>query len=131
MAEVIVLNEMKIQEGLIGLKKIKLSTRHEIMRRLLRGKEYMDANFMKDPKISEVAQIAMMAEHFFFRNFKQAFNISPYQYILSRKIEYARELILKNEQNIGQIALFTGFSDIHTFSKAFKRQVGISPSMIK
>jgi AraC family transcriptional regulator len=130
LAEKIICQELGIRDALTGLNKVKQSTRDEIMRRLLLGKEYMDAYFMDDPKISDVAKNALMAEYFFFKTFKQAFQITPYQYMLNRKIEFATELIKKNELNIGQIAESTGFPDIYTFSKAYKRKVGISPSMV-
>lgn len=130
LSEKIICQELGIRNALTGLNKVKQSTRNEIMRRLLLGKEYMDAYFIDDPKIADVAKNAQMQEHFFFRTFKQAFQITPYQYMLNRKIEFATELIKRKELNIGQIAESTGFQDIHTFSKAYKRKVGISPSMV-
>jgi AraC family transcriptional regulator len=130
LAEKIICQEFGIRNASTGLNKVKQSTRDEIMKRLLLGKEYMDAHFIDDPRIADVAKNAQMQEHFFFRTFKQAFHITPYQYILDRKIEFATELIKRKELNIGQIAESTGFQDIYTFSKAYKRKVGISPSMV-
>jgi AraC family transcriptional regulator len=130
LAEKIICQELGIRGALTSLDRVKQSTRDEIMRRLLLGKEYMDAYFIDDPKIADVAKHAMMSEHFFFKTFKQAFQITPYQYMLNRRIEVATELIMQNELNISQIAESTGFVDIYTFSKAYKRKVGISPSMI-
>jgi AraC family transcriptional regulator len=131
LAEKIIYQELGIRDALSGLNKVKQSTRNEIIRRLLLGKEYMDAYFIDDPKISDVAKRSLMSEHFFYKAFKQAFQITPYQYMLDRKIEFATELIKKKELNIGQIAESTGFPDIFTFSKAYKRKVGISPSTLK
>jgi AraC family transcriptional regulator len=130
-AEKIICQELGIRDALTGLNKVKKSTADETMRRLLLGKEFMDAYFNDDPKIADVAKQAMMSEHFFFKSFKQAFQITPYQYILNRKIEVATELIRQKELNISQIAMSTGFPDVQTFSKAYKRKVGISPSMVR
>lgn len=130
LAEKIICQELGIRDALTSLNKVKQSTRDEIMRRLLLAREYMDAYFMHNPKISDVAKNALMAEYFFFKTFKQAFQITPYQYMLNKKIEFATELIKKNELNIGQIAKSTGFPDIYTFSKAYKKKVGISPSKV-
>ncbi|OQP65524.1 hypothetical protein A3860_17825 [Niastella vici] len=130
LAEKIICQELGIRNALTGLNKVKQSTRNEIMKRLLLGKEYMDAYFIDDPKIADVAKNAQMQEHFFFKTFKQAFRITPYQYMLNRKIEVATELIRQKKLNISQIALSTGFPDVYTFSKAYKRKVGVPPSMV-
>jgi AraC family transcriptional regulator len=130
LAEKIICQELDIRDALSGLNKVKKSTADETIRRLLLGKEFMDAYFNDDPKIADVAKHAMMSQHFFFKTFKQAFRITPYQYILNRKIEVATELIRQKKLNISQIALSTGFPDVYTFSKAYKRKVGISPSTV-
>ena len=128
LAEAIVLNEKTIRVSLNGLRSVRHTTRNEIMKRLLIGKEYMDANFTRNPKIADIASLAFMSEFFFYRNFKLAFRTTPYQYILDRKIGLARELMRDEKMGFAQIAESCGFSDIFTFSKAFKRKCGFAPS---
>jgi AraC-like DNA-binding protein len=128
LAEAIVVNEKNIRVSLSGLRSVRYATRNEIMKRLLIGKEYMDANFTKNPKIADIASLAFMSEFFFYRNFKLAFRTTPYQYILDKKIALAKELIHDEEMGFSEIAELCGFPDIFTFSKAFKRKCGFAPS---
>lgn len=128
LAEQIIYHEQGMQSALARLDSVKTATRIELMRRLLLGKEFMDASFVMNPKIADVARQAMMSEYFFYRTFKLAFHCSPYQYMLNRRIESAKELLIANRLNISEIAASTGFPDLSTFSKAFKRKVGVSPS---
>jgi AraC family transcriptional regulator len=128
LAEAIVVNEKNIRVSLSGLRSVRHATRNEIMRRLLIGKDYMDANFTKNPKIADIASLAFMSEFFFYRNFKLAFRTTPYQYILDKKIALAKELIHDEEMGFSEIAELCGFPDIFTFSKAFKRKCGFAPS---
>lgn len=71
-----------------------------------------------------------MSEFHFFRSFKQAFSISPYQYVLKKKLEPARSLLLERKLPINKIAACCNFADLPAFSKAFKRQYGQSPSQL-
>ncbi len=131
LTEAIVLNEKNIKFSLNGLNTVRNTTRKEIMKRLLIGKDYIDTYFMDDPKIREIAKFAFMSEFLFFRNFKLAFRTTPYQYILEKKIELAKELMHNEKMTLGEIATSSGFPDIYTFSKAFKRKYGFSPSKIR
>lgn len=131
LAEAIVVNEKNIRVSLSGLRSVRHATRNEIMKRLLIGKEYMDVNFTKNPKIADIASFAFMSEFFFYRNFKLAFRTTPYQYILDKKIALAKELIHDEELGFAEIAELCGFPDIFTFSKAFKRKCGFAPSASK
>lgn len=130
-AEKIVLQNLNIQSALNRLDGVKLSTRNEIMKRLLLAKEYIDTYYTSDPMIPEIAKCSLMSEFFFFRAFKKAFHTTPYQYILDRKIERAKELMEHRNLNLSEIAVTSGFPDMDTFSKAFKRKYGISPSFAK
>jgi AraC family transcriptional regulator len=128
LAEAIVLNEKNIRVSLSGLRAVRHTTKKEIMKRLLIGKEYMDSNFTSNPKIADIASFAFMSEFFFYRNFKLAFRTTPYQYILDKKIGLAKELMRNEKMGFAEIAELCGFPDIFTFSKAFKRKCGFSPS---
>jgi AraC family transcriptional regulator len=128
LAEAIVLNEKNIRVSLSGLRAVRHTTKNEIMKRLLVGREYIDANFTNNPKIADIASFAFMSEFFFYRNFKLAFRTTPYQYILDRKIGLAKELMHDEKMGFAEIAELCGFPDIFTFSKAFKRKCGFAPS---
>jgi AraC family transcriptional regulator len=62
----------------------------------------------------------------FSRLFKNTLGISPYQFVLQLKIEYAKRLI-KQRQPIGDVAHKLGFTDSAHFCNAFKKITGQSP----
>jgi AraC family transcriptional regulator len=124
----IVLNEKNMRSWLSGLHAVRHTTKNEIMKRLLIGKEYIDSNFTNNHKIADIASLAFMSEFFFYRNFKLAFRTTPYQYILDKKIALAKELMHDEKMSLAEIAESCGFPDIFTFSKAFKRKCGFAPS---
>jgi AraC-like DNA-binding protein len=128
LVEKIIYHEYGNYMALNGIRSVRIETRKEILRRLNTAKQYMDDGFLSIDEISQVAKICIMSEFHFFRSFRQAFNSTPYQYILNKRLELAKELLQKGEMSITQIAGYCNFPDVFTFSKAFKRQFNCAPS---
>jgi len=118
----------------LALKDLKLSrpsTKKEVLQRLQRAKEYIDANFLKVKDIKEIADHCAMSEYHFFRRFKEVYKKTPYQYITEQKMHLAKYLLLGSKHSISEIAFSCDFPDVFTFSKAFKKFYGVSPSQMK
>lgn len=62
------------------------------------------------------------------RKFKAAFNDTPYQYLLSKRLEYAKTLLLTSKLPVKTIAYMFTFSDENYFNYYFKKKVGLSPT---
>ncbi len=77
--------------------------------------------------IDEMAKYAEMSKYHFIREFKKAVGITPWQYILQRKITQAKELLHNRDKTIKQIAYETGFGNPDYFSTTFKKFTGCKP----
>lgn len=110
------------------IKTAKSSTRKELYRRLLFGKSYLDDHVFMPIEMNKVAQECCMSEYRFYRLFKQAFNSSPYHYLLRKRIEKSLEL-KKLNLSWTEIANLLNFSDLAAFSHAFKKVKGVHPSV--
>jgi AraC-like DNA-binding protein len=58
---------------------------------------------------------------------RNAFGCTPAEFIRSRRLKYAAELLKKTEYSVGSIADKCGIGDYNYFSKLFKRSFGMSP----
>ena len=125
--ELIILQEKGNSLALNGLRSVKPSTRIETLSRLSRGKAYMDECCLQNPEMTEVAKVSNMSAFHFFRSFKQAFGVTPYRYLLNNRLEFSKSL-LRKKIPVKEIAKMCGFADIFSYSKAFKKAFGISPS---
>ncbi len=125
--ELIILQEKGNSLALNGIKSVKASTRIETLDRLNKAKAYMDELFLQNPEMSDVARFCAMSEFHFYRCFKQAFSITPYRYLLNKRLEHS-QLLLEKKLLVSEIAKACGFSDIFTFSKAFKKAYKVSPT---
>lgn len=107
---------------------VKASTRKEIYRRLKTGKEFIEENFTSIDSIQEVARECLMSEFHFIRSFRKLYEVSPYQYLLHRRLQHAIRIMQSTSDDLCSIALQCGFPDLATFSKAFSRTYHCSPS---
>jgi len=78
--------------------------------------------------LNELAKRLHCSPRHFDRQFKEFFGLTLQHYILTARLEAAKDLLLSSSQSIGRIAELVGFNDIYYFSKWFKAQTGLPPS---
>ena len=91
------------------------------------AKLYIDSNYMNDISVSSIAEMLHINRSYFYKIFKKEEGISPQQYICSFRLNHAKLMLKKTYKTINQIAEDGGFSDVFTFSKAYKNIFHHSP----
>jgi transcriptional regulator GlxA family with amidase domain len=103
----------------------------ELLRRLLRAKDRMDAASHEDWPVQRLARVSRVSEAHFARSFKQAFGVPPHRYLLTRRIERATALLRDTDRPITEIAFDTGWESLGTFGRTFRDVTGESPGEIR
>jgi AraC family transcriptional regulator len=98
------------------------------MRRLM---EFIEANLDGDLSLERMAGEVDISPLYLPRAFKTAFGQSPHQYVLSRRIERAKDLLRGTGEPVVEIALACGFSSQSHLSNWFVRVVGVSPAVYR
>src|ERR671932_796959 len=80
----------------------------ELLRRLLRAKDRMDAAPHEDWPVRRLARVSFVSDAHFARSFKEAFGVPPHRYLLTRRIERAAALLRDTDLSVTQIAFETG-----------------------
>jgi AraC-like DNA-binding protein len=88
---------------------------------------YFSFRLSEPLSIQDMASRANMSPSRFRELFKQEFGIPPHQYLLKLRIQHAQELLETTELAQDKIAVYCGFSDVHHFSKMFRKLVGQPP----
>ena len=90
--------------------------------------EYIDMHFQENLTLETLAGLSGLTPNYFSSLFSKVSGIKLWDYINSRRIEAAMQL-LKNESNLNiiEIASKCGFNNTANFNKAFKKTVGITP----
>lgn len=103
----------------------------ELLRRLLRAKDRIDAASHEDWPVARLASVAGLSAAHFSREFKHAFGVPPHRYLLSRRIERAIRLLRETALPITEIAFLTGWASLGTFGRVFRDITGESPGALR
>ena len=95
--------------------------------RTVMAKEYMDLHFRERDCLAQTVESLDLSQRRFNDLFKLRFGITPNAYLVSRRVEYAAELLALGYLPIADIAELAGFSDVYYFSKTFKQHKGQTP----
>jgi AraC family transcriptional regulator len=90
--------------------------------------EYAEANLGRAVTVRELAEVAQLSTCHFVRMFKRTLDLTPYQYLVERRIERAKELLRRKNASLAEVGLATGFSSQSHFTSAFHRAVGRTPA---
>lgn len=108
-----------------------MSQSSELLRRLLRAKDRMDAAPHEPWPISRLAQVSAVSEAHFARQFGQAFGVPPHRYLLTRRIERAIALLRDTDLPVTEVAYQTGWNSLGTFGRIFRDITGESPGELR
>lgn len=103
----------------------------ELLRRLLRAKDRMDAASHEEWPVRRLAKVSAVSEAHFARSFKEAFGLPPHRYLVTRRIERAAALLASTDVPITDIAFQTGWSSLGTFGRTFRDITGESPGELR
>ena len=91
------------------------------------AKAYIDNNYTRSITVYDVADNSGVSVSELAKRFVKAFSVSPGQYILSRRVNLARELLKTTHLTSREIGLSVGFSHPSAFNKIFKKNTGMTP----
>ena len=98
---------------------------------LRRIKEFVDIHVSKEIGISELAGLTGLSQFHFIRAFKHSVGLSPYQYVLFKRISAAKEMLSERDLSIADVALAVGFSGASQLNRVFRKQIGVTPTAFR
>jgi transcriptional regulator GlxA family with amidase domain len=99
-----------------------------LARHLLRARDLVDSRYDEPLDLEALARAAHVSPRHFSRSFRRTFGETPYQYLLTRRIERARHLLRTTDMQVVEVCLAVGFSSVGSFTTTFRRHVGSSPT---
>lgn len=89
---------------------------------------YVEEHLSDAIPLSVLAGLVGLSPFHFARAFKHSFGIPPHRYHMTRRIEQAKMLLAKTSVTVTEIALHVGFSETSSFTAAFRKLTGRSPT---
>ncbi|HUF62056.1 MAG TPA: AraC family transcriptional regulator [Verrucomicrobiales bacterium] len=92
-----------------------------------RAVEYIRTRFREPISIRELARMVGLSSRQFDRRFKEVFQVTPQQFVIKMRIQAACRALRQPHRGIGDVAAETGFYDQSSFTRHFRKHMGITP----
>lgn len=89
--------------------------------------EIMETNFSYNLGIEAYARMTNRSVSSFKRDFQLIYNTTPGRWLMSKKLNHAKNLLIQTDSPISSVAFDSGFENTAHFSRLFKQKTGISP----
>jgi AraC family transcriptional regulator len=89
---------------------------------------YIEEHLAEPIALATLAQLAGLSPYYFCRAFKQSLGMPPHRYHNSRRIERAKLLLARAAPSVTDVGLDIGYSETSSFTAAFHRTTGITPT---
>jgi len=93
--------------------------------------DYMHAHYRDKINIDTLAAIALQSRFHFIRSFKALLGMTPYQYMLSLRMEEAKARLGRTNATVTEISFALGFSSTSQFYRVFLKTVGVTPEQFR
>jgi AraC family transcriptional regulator len=93
--------------------------------------DYIEANFFNDISLLDMADAAGLGLTHFLTRFRCQTGMTPYSYVINRRIGYATLLLRTTDMPITQIALEAGFSDQQHLTRVMRARKGQTPKSVR
>jgi len=93
--------------------------------------EYIEDHLDDGLSLEQMAATAHLSVYHFARQFRAATGLPPHQYVISRRVERAKQLLQEGDLSLAVVAAAAGFADQSKLSHTFKRVVGVSPRQFR
>lgn len=107
--------------------RIKNQKHHEYVDLFLNVCNYINDHCTENIDFDDIAKIAGFSKYHFSRLFKQAMNVTWYEYLIKRRIMQAEQLLIEPGLTIVQVAMKSGFNSLATFNRVFKAKNHCTP----
>jgi AraC-like DNA-binding protein len=107
------------------------ATAPDVYERLCRARKFIDLCYDLPLNLEQISSQACFSRYHFLRLFRAAFDKTPHQYLVERRIEKAKELLSSNNLRVTDVCFEVGFQSLGSFSSLFHKSVGHPPAIYR
>ncbi|MFA4868357.1 MAG: AraC family transcriptional regulator [Pedobacter sp.] len=107
------------------------NTKTEILRRLSVARDYMISNYKERIQLDKIAQTSCLSVNHLLRTFKQAYQLSPHQFLTKVRLHQAKHLLKNTDYPVSEIVDIVGFECPSSFIRLFRNSFNVTPGQYR
>lgn len=112
----------------IGVSVTQASSRFPANRQCASVRQYIDLHYKENITLDLLAEKVSINKYYMAHAFKREYGVSPINYLIARRIQEGKRLLIETDLSLSQIASVLGFSSSSYFSQSFRSAEGSSPT---
>lgn len=92
---------------------------------------YIESNYDKKLSIDQMVSLIFISKYHFLRLFKTHTGVTPYEYLINKRITVSKQLLKDSSDTVNEIAMKIGFGNSTVFIKYFKRLTNLTPNQFR
>ncbi|KUM24156.1 AraC family transcriptional regulator [Mesorhizobium loti] len=93
--------------------------------------QFLSQNFSRKLSLAEMAAVCELSPYHFARAFSKTFGVSPHQYVVNLRLDFAEKLLADRRMSITDIADLSGFSSQSHFTTTMKKYRNATPQQVR
>jgi AraC family transcriptional regulator len=93
--------------------------------------EYIEEHLGTPIALDDLAALVLLSPFHFARCFKATIGLAPHQYVIARRMDLAKRLLLMTTRTVVEIAWAIGYENISRFRRLFAPYVRLTPGVIR
>ena len=89
--------------------------------------DFIEQNYKRPITLDDMADLICVSKSYLCRTFREAYGLTPVNYLLKMRISRAKQLLISTDMKIKLLSAECGFNDTSYFCMIFKRMEGITP----
>ncbi|HWB24654.1 MAG TPA: AraC family transcriptional regulator [Chitinophagaceae bacterium] len=125
--EKLLLLQAGVNADIKKIKAARLSTKTELYKRLHYAKDFIDSCYTGNITLQQLSSVACLNSAYLLRQFKKHFSVTPYQYIIHKRLAEAKHRLETTSAPVTEICFTVGYGDVTSFAKLFKQYFQLTP----
>ena len=126
LASIFIINLLRANED-----KVAIQHDRKINHQIDYVKSYIDNNYAEDIKLEQLSTMAYMNKFHLISEFKQAYRVTPIEYLILKRIEISKNLLISTNHSMEEISTIVGFNSQSYFNQVFKKKNMQTPSQFR
>jgi len=127
-AEALIYSQQETMSEIKRIDCIKRSTKDELFRRVNKAKEIIIENWASELTLDIIAKQVYLSPYHFHRTFTSIYGIPPLKFHKIIRMQKSKNLLELNSYSVSEVAVKSGYENLYSFSKAFKKHFNVSPT---